>query len=73
MRIYLRIVNPIIALVIFLLCIWAGFHDIDGDLKPDKVLLGCFNIYFLAKGLFCSSSLFILGIVANHLLGYDSD
>ena len=73
MRIYLRIVNPIIAFMIFLLCIWAGFHNMEGELEPEIILLGCFNIYFLAKGLFCSSSLFILGIVANHLLGYDKE
>jgi hypothetical protein len=70
MKTYLKVVNPIVALIVLLLCIWAGLRDMDGDFAPKAIYLANINIYFLAKGLFCSSTLFILGIVASHLLGY---
>ena len=71
MKIYLKIINPIIALIVFLLCIWAGLHDMDGKLTPELFFLGAINIYFLAKGIFCGTALFLLGLIAGRLLGYD--
>ena len=70
MRIYLRVINPIVALAVLLLCVYAGLRDMEGDFEPTAIYLININVYFLAKGLFCSSTLFILGIVASHLLGY---
>lgn len=62
MRTYLRIINPIIAIAILILCLWAAVCD-EGKFEPDAVLKGSIPTYFLAKGLFCSSALFILGRV----------
>jgi len=70
MKTYLRVVNPIVALAVLLLCIYAGLRDMEGDFQPKAIYLININVYFIAKGLFCSSTLFILGIVASHLLGY---
>jgi hypothetical protein len=61
MRTYLRIINPIMAIVVLLLCLYAALFD--SGFKPGGVLNGSVPTYFLAKGLFCSSALFILGRV----------
>jgi len=62
MHTYLRIINPIIAVIVLILCLWAAIWD-EGEFKPRGVLQGGIPTYFLAKGLFCSSALFILGKV----------
>jgi len=60
MRTYLRIINPIVAAIVFVLCLYAAVKD-SGTFKPHAVIEGGFATYFLAKGLFCSFALFILG------------
>jgi len=72
MRVYLKIFNPIIALLVFLLCIWAGMHNMDGEFIPLGIFKGSIATYFLAKGLFCGGALFILGFIALHFLEKDT-
>lgn len=60
MRTYLKFVNPIVAVIILALCVQASLFD-DGKFKPEALLSGGLQTYFLAKGLFCSSTLFVLG------------
>jgi hypothetical protein len=72
MKFYLRVLNPIVALAVLLLCLWAGAHDMEGNWNPEIMFKSLFNTYFVAKGLFCSSALFILGVMAQRLLGLDA-
>ena len=60
MKNYLRTVNPIVAVAVLVLCVIAATFD-SGTFKPQEALKGGIPTYFLAKGLFCSSALFILG------------
>jgi hypothetical protein len=60
MKTYLRVVNPIVALLVLVLCLWAGTFD-DGRFKPHALLEGGLSTCFLTKGLFCSSALFLVG------------
>jgi hypothetical protein len=57
---YLKVVNPVVALLVLFLCIWAGTFD-EGHFKPGELFRGGIPTYFLAKGLFCSSALFLVG------------
>ncbi len=68
MRTYLRIVNPIVAVVVFVLCVWAAAFE-DGNFKPLGMLKGSIPTYFLAKGLFCSSALFLVGKILSVMIG----
>ena len=67
MRIYLKFVNPIVSLLVLLICVYSCTVS-DGNFKPAGPLDGGIPAYFLAKGLFCSSALFILGKLLQHLL-----
>ncbi len=60
MKTYLNIVNPIVALIVLLLCIWAAMNG-DNGFRPLEMFKGGIPTYFLAKGLFCSSALFLVG------------
>ncbi len=60
MKTYLRIINPIVALVVFLLCLYAATVN-EGSFKPSALIEGGIPTYFLAKGLFCSCALFVFG------------
>lgn len=60
MKTYLRIINPIVALVIFLLCLYAAVFN-EGNFEPSVLIKGGIPTYFLAKGLFCGCALFVLG------------
>lgn len=66
MRTYLRLVNPLIALLVLLLCFLAAFFD-EGQFKLAEAIQGGIPTYFLAKGLFCSSALFLLGKVLEKM------
>ena len=55
---YLRIGNPVVAALVLVLCLWAATHD-DG--KPEGILAGSISTYFVAKGLFCSATLVLVG------------
>ena len=69
---YLKWINSIVAVVILALCSWLYFGgyfiDLGGGDAPfaegkhilDTNEMG-FGIYFFAKGLFCSSMLFLFG------------
>jgi hypothetical protein len=71
MKFYLKWINPLISIIILVLCTWIYFGDyfcsFNGEshltkghfiLDPDEMGL---SIYFFAKGLFCSSLLFLFG------------
>jgi hypothetical protein len=60
MKTYLNIINPAIAVVLLLLCLWAAMNG-DSGFRPWDMLKGGIPTYFLAKGLFCSSALFLIG------------
>lgn len=60
MRFYLRVINPIIALLTFILCFWAATAT-DDEFNIFGIVIGGMNTYFFAKGLFTSCSLFIIG------------
>ena len=60
MNTYLRVVNPIVAVLVLCLCVWAAMNG-DNGFKPWAMLQGGIPTYFLAKGLFCSSALFLIG------------
>jgi hypothetical protein len=68
MKTYLKVVNPIAAGLVLLLCLIAASFD-EGAFKPHALLRGGIPTYFLAKGLFCSSALFILGQLLLVLIG----
>ncbi|MBZ5706840.1 MAG: hypothetical protein LAN63_15935 [Acidobacteriia bacterium] len=70
MKTYLRIVNPIVALLVFLLCLWAATFE-DGNFRPMGILKGGIPTYFLAKGLFCSSALFLVGKILSVMTAGD--
>jgi len=84
MRFYLKWINPIIALVILAICCWIYFGgyfiNLSGEETPfangtpilDVDELG-FSMYFFAKGLFCSSMLFLFGEFLKKYLGYKSE
>jgi len=67
MKTYLRFVNPIVAIIVLLLCTWAAIFE-DGTFEPGGIIAGTFSTYFFAKGLFCSSALFILGKVLLEMI-----
>jgi len=68
MTTYLKVVNPIVAVLVLAICLFAAFYD-DGEYTPENVLNGGVPPYFVAKGLFCSSALFILGKILLVLIG----
>ena len=59
MKTYLRIINPLVAALVLLLCFWAATFD-DGQFKPVAILKGGLSTYFIARGLFCSSALVLV-------------
>jgi len=67
MKTYLRVVNPIVSVVVLVLCVWAATWD-EGSFKLAQIAQGGIPTYFLAKGVFCSSALFILGRVLLFLI-----
>lgn len=68
MKFYLKVINPIIAIVVLGFSLWAGISVSENDAKIINLFKGGFSSYFLAKGLFCSSSLFILGKILEMIL-----
>jgi len=60
MRVYLKYINPIVAVAVLALCLLAAAFE-DGRYKPDQLFEGGLSTYFIAKGLFCGSVLFIMG------------
>jgi len=68
MKTYLRIINPMVAGAVLLLCLWAAAFD-EGRFKPHNMIEGGIPTYFLAKGLFCSSALFLVGQILSVMTG----
>ncbi len=64
MKTYLKIINPVIAVLVLLLCVWAAMNG-DNGFKPWGMLQGGIPTYFLAKGLFCSSALILVGKIVS--------
>lgn len=64
MQTYLRIINPAIAVVVLLLCLWAAMNG-DNGFRPLDMLKGGIPTYFVAKGLFCSSALVLMGKILS--------
>jgi hypothetical protein len=64
MKTYLKIINPVVAVLVLFLCLVAATFD-DGNFKPLGILKGGIPTYFLAKGLFCSSALFLVGKILS--------
>lgn len=72
MRTYLRIFNPLIALLVFVLCSFAAMKEDKG--KPiviGNVVAGGIPTYFFAKGMFCGVALVLLGKILENQLGRD--
>ena len=82
MKFYLKWINPFVALVILAICTWLYFGgyfiDLGGGETPfskgdnlfDVDEMG-FSMYFFAKGLFCSSMLFLFGEFLKRYLKKD--
>ncbi len=68
MKTYLKIVNPIVAAVVLVLCLWAATFD-EGQFKPQAIVRGGIPTYFVAKGLFCSSALILIGKILSLMGG----
>ncbi len=71
MKFYLKWINPLVAIVILLICSWIyfggyfiGFDKKSAFMEGKNIIdpgeMG-FSMYFFAKGLFCSSMLFLFG------------
>ena len=72
MRTYLRIFNPLIALLIFILCSFAAVkEDKDKPIVPTNIIAGGIPTYFFAKGMFCGVALLLLGKILENQLGRD--
>ena len=67
MKTYLKIVNPIVSVLVLLLCLWAAMNGDEG-LRPIGMLKGGIPTYFVAKGLFCSSALFLMGKILSLMI-----
>lgn len=65
MKIYLKYINPILAVLVLGLCLWAAMND--NGFKPRAMIEGGIPTYFVAKGLFCSASLFLVGRILGVL------
>lgn len=64
MKTYLRFINPMIAILVLLLCLWAAMNG-DNGFRPRDMLRGGIPTYFVAKGLFCSAALFLMGKIVS--------
>jgi hypothetical protein len=74
MRAYLRVFNPLVGLLVFLLCSFAAMkEDKDKPIVVGNVLVGGIATYFFAKGIFCGTAIFLLGKVVEHQLGAPQD
>jgi hypothetical protein len=71
MKFYLRVINPVIALIVFILCFWAATTP-EEKFSIFGIVGGGICSYFFAKGLFTSCSLLILGKILLEIM-YHSD
>jgi hypothetical protein len=62
MKFFLKYLVPLLAIVVLVLCLMAAFLNPDGDtIKFSNAFQGGIPTYFIAKGIFCSVALFLLG------------
>jgi hypothetical protein len=72
MRTYLRVFNPLIALLIFVLCSFAAMkEDKDKPIVIGNIVAGGIPTYFFAKGMFCGVALILLGKILENQLTRD--
>jgi hypothetical protein len=72
MRTYLRTFNPLIALLVFVLCSFAAMkEDKDKPIVIGNVVAGGIPTYFFAKGMFCGVALILLGKILENQLRRD--
>ncbi len=67
LKIYLRYVNPVVSIVVLLACTYAA-TTLDDNFDISGIWAGSIATYFFAKGLFCSSALFIMGKILEIML-----
>jgi hypothetical protein len=69
MTFFLRYVNPVLALAVLVIClISACTQESGGALSYVGFFKGPIPTYFLAKGIFCSTALFLLGKLVEQKL-----
>ena len=67
MKFYLTMINPIFSILVFVICIYSAI--VDGDkVKYLALFDGGLPGYFVAKGIFCASTLFLLGKILQRML-----
>jgi hypothetical protein len=72
MRTYLRTFNPLMALLVFVLCSFAAMkEDKDKPIVIGNVVAGGIPTYFFAKGMFCGVALILLGKILENQLRRD--
>ncbi len=67
MKLYLKIINPIISVVVLGCCVWAAITE-NGLALISNITSGGLSAYFLANGFFSASALFILGKILEEML-----
>jgi hypothetical protein len=71
MKFFLKYVIPMLALAVLVLCLMAASLDRkDGEvvIRISEAFQGGIPTYFIAKGIFCSAALFLLGKLAEGLV-----
>ncbi len=72
MKFFLRFVNPILALTVLVIClVAASAHGVQGKFTYVGFFQDPFSTYFLAKGIFCSTALFLLGKITERAIRTD--
>jgi hypothetical protein len=66
MKFFLKCVIPALAVAVLVLCLVAAFLD-KGVMKISEAFQGGISTYFIAKGVFCSAALFLLGKLTERL------
>lgn len=72
MKFYLKVINPIVSIIIFVFCLIAATTD-DGDFTLMAIFTGSFSSYFFAKGLFTSLLLFVNGHILLKSLDFEPE
>jgi hypothetical protein len=69
MRVFLRYVNPVLAVLVLVICLVAA----STERRSDRLTYWGFfkdpiQVYFLGKGIFCSAALFLLGKLVEQVM-----
>ncbi|MBN1398386.1 MAG: hypothetical protein JXA06_10180 [Bacteroidetes bacterium] len=67
MKFYLKYINPIFSILVFVICIYSSIVD-GNNVKYLALFDGGISGYFVAKGIFCALALFLLGKILQQLL-----